>query len=192
MLLTRGTIEHEPFAWDLPPDGLSTELQEQLLHARNFSEVFHGAALLYNLILAEQRADVARRDQYRTRLASWWETICLRRAGLTAWDRNALWRLIDAQKARVPEPTRKFVNHWLVRTLAAGTLETLVDDTASRQLIAAREQWLKRGRARIGNRDASWSGDAGTAQIDYRWNRPVRAIVNDILAPLVDEDLRDA
>ncbi len=194
LLLARRTIQHEEFPWDLPPSELSAELATQLLHARNFSEMLHGAALLYNLILAELRPDLALVDTYREQLADWWDVIGLRRPALAAWDRRAFWTLVRAQSARVPQPTRDFVDAWLTRTLATETLGGLIDDRSCRQLVIAREQWLKRGRARVGNLRAleNWNGSSGTAQIDYRWKKPVREIVHDILAPPANGEPRDA
>ena len=44
-----------PFAWQHPHCAkLPPRLREMLDHAQNFSEVMHGAPLLYNLMLAEQ------------------------------------------------------------------------------------------------------------------------------------------
>jgi len=44
-----------PFAWYHPHCAkLPQRLREMLDHAQNFSEVLHGAPLLYNLMLAEQ------------------------------------------------------------------------------------------------------------------------------------------
>jgi hypothetical protein len=44
-----------PFVWEHPHSAeLPPKLREMLDHAQNFSEVMHGAPLLYNLILAEQ------------------------------------------------------------------------------------------------------------------------------------------
>ena len=60
----------------------------------------------------------------------------------------------------------------------------------ARELITDREHGLKRVRARIGNPRALelWNGAAGTAQLDYRWGRPVKVLLNDILKPLVEGD----
>ena len=46
------------FPWEHPicPD-LPESLREKIFHARNFSEVIYGAALLYNLMLAEKARD---------------------------------------------------------------------------------------------------------------------------------------
>jgi hypothetical protein len=51
-----------------------------------------------------------------------------------------------------------------------------------RQLILQREYDLKGQRARLQNRQALllWRGDAGSRQLDYRWE-VTQAIVNDIL-----------
>ena len=99
----RVAVEDVDFAWhlefDLTPQSL---LVEQLKHGQNFSEVMHGAQLLYNLILAEQwvndhkSADYCDRvDEYRERLAEWWAIIEVRRSDMSKWDLPRFWQIVD-------------------------------------------------------------------------------------------------
>ena len=60
LVAQRRRSDDVPFAWEHPHCAeLPPKLREMLDHAQNFSEVMHGAPLLYNLILAEQ----AHRDE---------------------------------------------------------------------------------------------------------------------------------
>ena len=87
-------------------------------------------------------------------------------------------------------PTQDFVLAWWNLAFAAKGIEALMASSDARELITDREHRLKRGRARIGNPRALelWNGAAGTAQLDYRWSRPVKVLLNDILKPLVEGD----
>ena len=188
LLVTRQAItDHQLFPWDVAYQvPLAPRLANQLDHARNFSEVMHGAALLYNLLLAEQKKGGEFADRYRERLGEWWDRLRARREELLVWDRPAFWRLVVTELgARVRGVTRQFVDQWLTLALSAPSLAAVADNPLGRRLVADQEQRVKPGRARIGNDRAteSWEGSSGSAQLNYRWNRPVRAIVNDILAP---------
>jgi hypothetical protein len=178
--LKQRTIGDEAFAWELSDLDVGPGLADQLCHARNFSQVLHGAALLYNRILATQSANEELTEKYTDLLQLWWDGLSVRRAELEKWDRTAFWQLMRHEGARLSSPTRDFVDAWLSLALKSSSLEPVV---ASQELIRNREAWLKRGRARIGNQGAikNWSGSSGAAQLDFRWNRPVRAIVNDIV-----------
>ena len=60
------------FAWEHPHCAeLPPKLREIIDHARNFSEVMHGAPLLYNLILAEQAHQKDGVTKYRRGFAGW-------------------------------------------------------------------------------------------------------------------------
>src|SRR5207237_82893 len=77
----RVSVEHLPFAWDFDGE-LPERLRGQLDHGRNFSEVMHGAQLLYNLMLAEQRQWADSAGEYRALMAEWWERIEANRPAL--------------------------------------------------------------------------------------------------------------
>lgn len=188
LLLSRQAVkDDEEFPWDVEYQiPLSPELVDQLAHARNFSEVMHGAALLYNLLLAEQKPGGAFIEVYHDRLRGWWNQLSIRRTELLAWNRVAFWQLMRDRGTRVRGVTRQFVDQWLSLTIPASSLSAVSHAPLARRLVTGQERCVKPGRARIGNDRAieNWEGSSGSTQLNYRWNRPVRAVVNDILAPL--------
>jgi Family of unknown function (DUF6361) len=192
-LLSTGQViaEEQRFPWDVPyKESLPFPLERQLLHARNFSEVMHGAALLYNLLLAEQKQGGEFVAHYRDQLQMWWDVLQGRRDELETWDRASFWRLMMDCETRVRGVTRRFVDDWMNLTLAAPSLSAITDSLAARRAVTDQEHAVKPGRSRIGNprTTENWEGSSGSAQLNYRWNRLVRAIVNDILEPILAED----
>ncbi len=160
-----------PFAWEHPHCGkLPQKLREMLDHGQNFSEVMHGAPLLYNLVLAEQ----ARRDEgvakYRQGFGKWARSLAARSRVLAQWNRNRFWELVRSVNPRITNPTYEFVNTWWDLALA-GDAARLCDSPTSRLLIRERERRLKKSLARIDNPGAQelWTGDSGTAQLEFRW-----------------------
>lgn len=172
------------FAWEhLDPERLPAPLNEELLHARNFSESMHGAFLLYNLMLAEQTRGEDLVEDYQNDMAEWWERRNARAAELTAWDRPRFWALLAAWNARVTAATHTFVEVWLDTIDRVRRVEDVIKDRGLRDLIGNRERILKGPRARLDNPRAlnSWNGASGTAQLDYRWNRPVAGMLRDLI-----------
>lgn len=160
------------FAWEVMDDQLPVHLREKLAHARNFSESIHGAALLYNLLLAEKTTRTDWVEMYRTLLDDWRTLISARMAELVRWDKNQFWNIVLGVNPRVPRFTRGFVEQWLELALDSTRLPRLRDDPAARELIRTRERFLKRGQARLENQRALdlWQGAAGTHQLDFRWS----------------------
>jgi hypothetical protein len=162
------------FAWEHPHcAALPARLRELLDHAQNFSEVMHGAPLLYNLILGEQ----TRRDEsvakYRRDLGGWALLVSERSHALAKWDRERFWELVRSANPRITVPTRQFINSWWDLTLA-GDAARLCDSPAARLLISERERQLKKTLARISNPrnprpQELWTGESGTAQLEFRW-----------------------
>ncbi len=68
-------------------------LQELLKHARRFSGLAHGAALVYNLALAEASDNPQRRSDYSNALKGWVDA--LPELDLRAWDMQAFWAQIE-------------------------------------------------------------------------------------------------
>jgi hypothetical protein len=173
----RGLPWEHPAAAGLPPP-----IKEQLDHARCFSEAMHGAALLYNLMLAEKRSIDERAKEYRTALAEWAGRLETRRGKLVDWWKGgAFWGLVERAGGRPGRQTRSFVSGWvdLVLPDAGRGVGALAE---ARRLVEARELHVKgRRRARLGNSEAlaRWGGRSGASQIDYRWSS-VRTIVADI------------
>lgn len=156
-----------------------------LNHARLFSFGMHGAALLYNLMLAERYEAAgfdtiaAPVDRYREQLTQWQQERERLDALLSQWDRRDLWRVVTSQNPQVASGSRLFVDNWLDMGLTvAGDLST---DTAAREFIARREATHKRSQARLANEKllASWQGAAGAGALVFRWPQ-VRGVLTDL------------
>lgn len=173
------------FPWEHPLFAeFPAHIREQLEHARNFSDAIHGAAYLYNLLLAEKRGGAELIDHYRGAIEEWVEAVEERRAPLRGWDRRRFWQLVMNSGARVTPQTRLFIDSWLEIT-ATEDVSAAVTGDAARRLVGDRERALKRGLSRLNNARALelWSGAAGTAALDYRWPR-ARVILEDVEAGL--------
>ena len=171
------------FAWEHPQRGRFREpFREQLFHAQLFSEGMHGAQLLYNLLLAEAVENDEWRDSFDAAMAAWAALVSGRSAAFTGWDRQRFWAIAVEGGARVTPRTRTFIDGWLNLVLDAGAAAIASGLQDARQLIHQREYELKVQRARLQNRQALllWRGDAGSRQLNYRWE-VAQAIVNDIL-----------
>ncbi|XYI02553.1 DUF6361 family protein [Sorangium sp. So ce1128] len=168
------------FPWQHPDlAGFAPAHRDLLDHARRFSDVMHGAALLYNLALAElaQRAELV--DEHRSRLQAWARDLDL--ADLRRWSLHRLWELVLEQGRTVTQPTLGFVRNWV--ELALSRPQALADDPSARALVEQREQRLKGARSRFLNARArdQWSGYAGTARLSYRWPT-ARSFLRDLYA----------
>lgn len=176
------------FPWEVIPESRF----EALAHARRFSTVMHGAALLYNLLVAERyerhpnltRLD-DRTEYYRVALEGWHESaIAPITNDLAAWDVDCMWQLVSQVNPRVPPSTRLFVDAW-VRSTKRGQAASAADNRTLRQLVHQREA-RKGKQSRLANDKmlATWSGASGAGQLDFRWPT-VRRLVNDIVKGLV-------
>ena len=167
-------IHHPPgnlpdYVWDV--DNLNTapaQLAELIDHARRFHTVIHGAALVYNLLLARKagRDDLiaeyeAGLDQWRTELQA---TAALRRLephGLVG----------DHPPAKSsPAADHQAVRRSMDRSHLRHDVD-LANSKAAADLISTRERQIKGGRARLVNQSAldRWSGGSGLGRHDFRW-----------------------
>lgn len=170
------------FPWELP--GLAqfpSLLYEQLAHARNFSETTHGAALLYNLILAELTGREDLIAHYRDWLGGWAAELHARRAELLAWDLTRFWQLASAAGARITPQTKRFVEAWISEVRQPGRAPDVAESRPLRQLVSQREMALKRKLSRIENPRARelWTGQSGAGRLTFRWGQS-RRILTDI------------
>lgn len=182
------------FPWHHPQVGeCPSDVKAQLHHAELFSLIMHGAALLYNLMLAEKLvsssndgATEGRVGYYRNALDDWHGEVEDKRRTLGQWveSRSDFWKAIHRTNLRIPIPTSDFINAWTDIALDADGTDTLIGARA-RDLIHRRECRLKRTLARLDNPRAleMWSGKSGTQQLTYRWQQ-VQTIVQDILVGL--------
>lgn len=162
---------------------LPTSLGEELNHARRFSEAMHGASLLYNLMLAREKGSDELVETYEESLAEWWEKLKHRTDEFSTWNRSRFWALLAAWRARVSPPAHSFIETWLDAIGQAPRIEVILSDHDLQALIRDRERFLKRSRARVGNPRALdlWNGRSGAKQLDYRWGKPVRQLLVDLI-----------
>jgi hypothetical protein len=191
ILVARRLSASNAFAWSHPcVDQFPTHIQRQLHHARNFSETIQGAALLYNLLLAEQKQAKDSTEKYREALQNWADQLAARQSDLQQWNRKDFWKLMSVIGAPISLPTQRFIQHWLNLALEPQVASAIATHPEARRCIQEREAALKGGQARLSNPRALelWQGDSGTAQLDYRWGA-TRRILQDILAGLAQENI---
>ena len=173
------------FPWLHPQmDMFPLDLKDKLEHARNFSESIHGAALLYNLMLAEKADQEELVTNYSEELQTWWNEMNLRSKAWKKWDRLAFWSFATCL-GRIPYMTQSFADRWLDALLGANGITKPEKSKTMMSLVENRERSLKRARSRfVSQRHLElWSGAASAGQIDFRW-RVAKGITNDILRGL--------
>lgn len=164
--------------WELSDYGdLSDQHKELLRHARLFSELMHGAALLYNVQLAEL-SGAQTLDEHQQALTTWGKALPLNE--LRHWSLERLRKIVDSPGHRVSPHTYDFVRKWRSLVLDAKQADLLANK-AARELIRQRECFVKRGQSRFTNRRAleQWSGRSGTGRLRYRW-ATARDLLNDL------------
>ncbi|KGN29779.1 hypothetical protein N802_11390 [Knoellia sinensis KCTC 19936] len=158
----------------------------ELDHARLFATSLHGAALLYNLLVAEayEEAGFTSVDQpvdyYRVWLREWAEDeIAPLADDIQQWDVAAMWRLVASQNPNIHPRTRLFVDHW-ISSVRVGRAFEVADRSELRGVVLDRER-RKGKQSRFVNTKLleAWSGNSGGGLFTYRWGT-VRTIVNDI------------
>jgi hypothetical protein len=185
-IVDSGGLADVRFPWDIPAAGtLPIEIASELAHARCLSETQRGAALLYNLLLAEALPSSDLVEEYREAIQEWAEELAPRLANLRAWDPRELWALLARAGTRVPQPTQWFVEKWCSLLRGVTHWRLIAADPSGRTLVSSRELELKRDRARLRNRRylEMWSGRSGTEQLDFRWG-VTRRLLRDIFAAL--------
>jgi hypothetical protein len=165
------------YPWLHPRRGeLTAKVREQLVLAEKFSDVMHGASLLYNLLLARRRGF----DELAAELVNsidGWAVPAIGHAGVD-WDE--FWLVVIDGNPRVRPATQRFIERWFAMAgeLGAG----VASDAAAARLIEQRERQAKFGQARLSNprRLETWTDPVGLRQLDYRWG-VVQTIVNDVV-----------
>ena len=173
------------FPWAHPYySSFSEQIRWQLEHARNISEVMHGAALLYNLMLAELTNSDELTTDYRERIGKWAGMVRDRIGPLRDWSREEAWRCLQSEGARIPVPTREFVEKWCQLSLSDDP-QALADSQNARTLVAQRERRLKGPLARVENKRAQelWQGASSAGRLSYRWPN-ADVIIHDIVEAL--------
>lgn len=137
-------------------------------HARRFHTLIHGAAVLYNLLLARKAQNPDLIDLYEAQAEEWHTELAATRV-LEGWDRTEWSEIIHRQNRKIHRLTMRFVDDW------RSGVEATDDVTRSARLadvIRNQESRIKRGRARLTNPAAleSWSGGSGLLRLNYRWH----------------------
>jgi hypothetical protein len=172
--------------WDaaLPTD-TPPAIAELVQNAEQFSCSTHGAALLYNLMLAEERlttdleqTDATSVENYRLRLDEWSATATRIRLADWAARITDFWDCVLDNRVRIPNDTRAFLDTWA--TLLATGPRTIASSSEARTLIRSREIQHKRGQARLANKKRlrEWTGDAGTRPLVFRWPQVQRMLTD--------------
>ena len=167
--------------WNLKNQSTLNEfLVEFLTHAEKFSFLIHGAALLYNLMVAEiveketdhRENDLAVKQSkdYEEKLKIWDGELST--YGLKEWDLNRFWELIRHPNHDVHNKTKEFVKDWLKYTLDRPS--QIAKSNEARDLIRMRE--LRKGaKSRLHKKEPRdrWGGESGTNRLRYRWSNVV-------------------
>jgi hypothetical protein len=189
-------IELANAPWEVPQDGFAPALRRIVWHARNFSEVIHGAQLLYNVLLVEQvqqqlaSGHSALSNDLSERFGGWVRGIREREQELREWMavREEFWALVG-RHGRVPLRTQRFVETCACRALERA--ETIANDADARSQVIERERALKGKLARLSDRRAreTWKGEPlGDDRFNYRWGIGTQ-IVRDISVGLAREEI---
>lgn len=160
--------------WDHPRIEQAPEPMRTLVHhGRRFSLLAHGAALLYNLMLAERVDGTDGIAEFRDRLDAWHDEVAQTHF-LDEWNGDALWAALRQHQGRVGQPTQSFVEGWVRRVLA----NEVTDDQQARSLVETRESSLKGNRARLTNAAAreQWSGASALRRLDFNWSVAARLL----------------
>lgn len=161
--------------WDEPDAlGATGGLYETVRLACRFSLHVEGIALLYNLMLAEERRRKYEEEEDSERwvesYAEQWRQWAEKEALQEPFDGTALAAWLVRHKYRYAWPQKKFIDSWTVR-LRTPDPATSKDDVELRKLIADREYALKGGRSRLKNakRLLHWSGRSGAGRMQFNW-----------------------
>lgn len=137
-------------------------------HARIFSGVMHGAALLYNLLLSQLRENEVWIERYQTALTEWSDELDTKE--LASWSLDDFWHETRHTGHSVLEPAKQFVTEWVALVRKEGGLGRNRD--AANGLVMTRERRLKKGQSRFANKSARdrWQGASGTGRFQFRWS----------------------
>lgn len=152
--------------WEHPLlSSFETQHRRLIDHGKRFHFLQRGAALLYNLRLAELAGSEDLAAEYHDAIAEWGEMVTTEDC-LGGWDFEDFWACVLSENSRIKTPTRIFVSMWH-RVVSDGDIL----GANARGLIADRELRLKGARSRIHNPSArkDWSGGAGLVVLSYRW-----------------------
>lgn len=152
-------------------------IRETLQHARLFSGVMRGAAILYNLMLAEIDKRESLIEEHREKISDWAGTID--GARVSAWSFPDLWETVGNSYHTIRPGARRFVEEW-ARHVGENPCG-VADDKEARRLVKRRERSLKKNHSRFVNERAreQWGGHSGIRQMTFRWTT-ARTFLDDL------------
>lgn len=141
-------------------------------HASIFSDSMYGAALQYNLLLSQLRANEEWIERFEAEIAKWQQDFDLAR--LKQWSLDDFWDEIRHPAHRVLEPTRRFVLEWIEVLRTSGGLKR--KKAKAQTLVKERERRLKKNQSRFANQTAlkNWQGSSGAYRLQFRWTQASR------------------
>lgn len=165
--------------------GIPSNVRDVVERAQHFSAAIHGAALLYNLLVAElYEAEGFTTvdspvDYFRDWLTSWAGSLGDEVAALRS-ESSEFWHRARLGNPRVPAGAQLFVDSWL-RIVDENGPASVADHSAARTLVSRRVQGLRGPRSLLANSKllALWGGSSGADPLTYRWGT-VRRLVLDI------------
>jgi hypothetical protein len=156
------------YIWEHPHlSDFPTNASRLVQHGEIFSQVMHGAALLYNLDLSRLRENDEWIEEYQGWLQEWRNELDI--AKVRAWSLDEFWGCVDHHDHAIRPFAKRFVSEW--RDLVLQASGDVTDLNAARDLVRTREEDLKKGQSRYKNpavRDR-WTGRSGAYRIDFRW-----------------------
>ncbi|MBK8324756.1 MAG: hypothetical protein IPL06_19240, partial [Betaproteobacteria bacterium] len=142
---------------------LPASVRNELDHARRFSAVMHGAALVYNALIAHAQQNEESMADFRDRLLEWTDEMVALRPELESWDVKEFWRRVRLQNNRIGRPTWAFIQTWIDMTVKGSVM--VGDDISGRRRAAdlGPRAIAERGAVRLLNKTAmeQWNGEAG-------------------------------
>jgi hypothetical protein len=162
---------------------MSDALRALLHDAELLSAAHHGAALLYNFLVARAAGREKLEADFRDGLEEWNASIGPTLDELRRWDLAAFWSGLRTGGTRIAPRLERFVGAWRDEVVASAG--TVADRTTAHDLITRREIEVKGRRARLTNPTYRelWNGGSSLRSLAYRWN-PVETILLDILRAL--------
>ncbi|MDK3256603.1 DUF6361 family protein [Blastococcus capsensis] len=192
--LLQSTLPVGSIDWPWVHPALSTAdpyMRALVNDAELFSLAMHGAALLYNLLIAEwyEEEKLTREqkpvERYRQKLRDWVGAASSHPLR-ASWDTAAMWQRILEQNPRIVANARarRFISDWL-DVFVRGDFDGIADNGSLRQLVVERERAVKGPQSRLRNEKLlrNWAGASGSQRLGYRWGN-VATLIRDIHAGL--------
>jgi hypothetical protein len=96
------------YIWQHPEYAGFSESHKKIIdHARNFSEVIHGASLLYNFMLAQKAQIDEKIEDYSGKIKDWASFIENRQNEFLRWDLREFWKIVFSENSRMKTPRAK-------------------------------------------------------------------------------------